>query len=132
MNASHRGARRLAAAATVIAGLALAGPASAAQGELELDWADCGDAGAQCATATVPKDYDHPRAGTLDIAVAKSPATDPSKRIGSLFFNFGGPGAFDRPRHRGVRKRPPLFPVLNERFDIVGVDPRGTRHQRTG
>ena len=127
MHASHRGARRLAAVAgTVLAGLALAGPAAAAQGGLKLDWADCGPAGAQCATATVPKDYDNPRAGTLDIAVAKSPATttDPSKRLGSLFFNFGGPGAFAAPYVEAFGAD--LFPVLNERFDIVGVDPRGT------
>jgi pimeloyl-ACP methyl ester carboxylesterase len=125
MNASHRGARRLvAAAATVVAGLALAGPASAAQGGLELNWADCGPAGAQCATATVPKDYDNPHAGTLDVAVAKSPATDPAHRIGSLFFNFGGPGAFAAPYVQAFGAE--LFPALNERFDIVGVDPRGT------
>ncbi|HTE64108.1 MAG TPA: alpha/beta hydrolase [Solirubrobacteraceae bacterium] len=122
MTTSHRGARRLAVAAgTVLACLAAAGPASA---NLKLDWADCGDAGAKCATATVPKDYGNPRAGTLDIAVAKSPATDPSKRIGSLFFNYGGPGAFAAPyvEFNGAE----LFPVLNERFDIIGVDPRGT------
>ena len=127
MHASHRGARRLAAVAgTVLAGLALAGPAAAAQGGLKLDWADCGPAGAQCATAAVPKDYDNPHAGTLDIAVAKSPATttDPSKRLGSLFFNFGGPGAFAAPYVEAFGAD--LFPVLNERFDIVGVDPRGT------
>jgi pimeloyl-ACP methyl ester carboxylesterase len=126
MYPSHRGSRRLGvAAATVLAGLALAAPASAAQGGgLELDWADCGEAGAQCATATVPKDYDNPRAGTLDIAVAKSPATNPSQRIGSLFFNFGGPGAYAAPyvEDNGAE----LLPALNERFDIVGVDPRGT------
>jgi pimeloyl-ACP methyl ester carboxylesterase len=125
MHASHRGARRLAAAVgAVLAGLALAGPADAAQGGLELDWADCGEAGAQCATATVPKDYDNPGRGTLDIAVAKSPATDPDNRIGSLFFNFGGPGAFAAPYVEAFGAE--LFPVLNERFDIIGLDPRGT------
>jgi pimeloyl-ACP methyl ester carboxylesterase len=124
MTASHRVARRMAAAATVLAGLVLAGPASAAQGGLELDWADCGPAGAQCATATVPKDYDNPRAGTLDVAVAKSPATDPEHKIGSLFFNLGGPGAFAAPYVEILGTE--LFPVLNQRFDIVGVDPRGT------
>jgi pimeloyl-ACP methyl ester carboxylesterase len=125
MNASHRCARRVAAAvATVAAGLALAGPADAAQGGLELDWADCGEAGAQCATATVPKDYDNPRAGTLDIQVARSPATDPDNRIGSLFFNLGGPGAFAAPYMEAFGAD--LWPALNERFDIVGVDPRGT------
>ena len=129
MDSSHPGARRLAAVAgTVLASLAVAGPASAAQnhhgGGLKLDWADCGEAGAQCATAKVPKDYDNPRGGTLDIAVAKSPATNPSERIGSLFFNFGGPGAPAAPYVEAFGAD--LFPVLNERFDIVGVDPRGT------
>ena len=129
MDSSHPGVRRLAAVAgTVLASLALAGPASAAQnhhgGGVKLDWADCGEAGAQCATAKVPKDYDNPRGGTLDIAVAKSPATDPSQRIGSLFFNFGGPGAFAAPYVEAFGAG--LFPVLNKRFDIIGMDPRGT------
>jgi pimeloyl-ACP methyl ester carboxylesterase len=113
------------AAGTLLACLAAAGPAAAAKSDrLELDWAPCGEAGAQCATATVPKDYGSPGKGTLDIAVAKSPATDPSKRIGSLFFNFGGPGAFAAPYVQAYGAD--LFPVLNERFDIIGLDPRGT------
>jgi pimeloyl-ACP methyl ester carboxylesterase len=126
MTTSHRGVRRLVVAAgAALACLAVAGPAAAAQGGgLTLDWAACGEAGAQCATATVPKDYDSPRAGTLDVAVAKSPATDPEHRIGSLFFNFGGPGAFAAPYVEAYGAE--LFPVLNERFDIIGLDPRGT------
>ncbi len=127
MYASHRGAGRLAAVAgAVLASLALAGPAHAKHdGGLSLEWAPCGEAGAECATASVPKDYDKPRLGTLDVAVAKSPATDPSKRIGSLFFNFGGPGA-PAAAYIEAFGGAALFPVLNERFDIVGVDPRGT------
>jgi pimeloyl-ACP methyl ester carboxylesterase len=125
MHASHRGPRRLAAAAgAVLSALVLAGPAGAAQGGLELEWADCGEAGAQCATATVPKDYDNPGRGTLDLQVARSPATDPEHRIGSLFFNFGGPGAFAAPFVEAFGAE--VFPVLNERFDIIGLDPRGT------
>jgi pimeloyl-ACP methyl ester carboxylesterase len=89
-----------------------------------LAWSACGDAGAQCATATVPKDYDDPGAGTLEIAVAKSAATGPARRIGSLFVNFGGPGAGAAQYVKAFGTD--LFPVLNERFDIVGVDPRGT------
>jgi len=72
----------------------------------------------------VPKDYDNPRLGTLDVAVAKSPATDPEHRIGSLFFNFGGPGAQAAPYIEILGSS--LFPVLNERFDIIGLDPRGS------
>jgi len=105
-----------------LACLVAAGPASAAG--LSLDWQDCGDAGAQCATASVPKDYDQPGLGTLDVDVAKSPATGPGKKLGSLFFNFGGPGAQAAPYVEAYGAD--LFPVLNQRFDIVGLDPRGS------
>jgi pimeloyl-ACP methyl ester carboxylesterase len=132
MDSSHRHTRRTAAVlGAFVACLAVAGPASVAQaqqdpknGSIQLDWSACGKAGAQCATPSVPKDYGSPRAGTLRLAVAKSPATDPSQRIGSLFFNFGGPGASAADYVQALG--PALFPVLNERFDIVGVDPRGT------
>src|SRR4051794_27795966 len=123
MTSSLRRTRGPAAAlGAVLTCLALAAPAGAAP--VQLQWAACGDAGAQCATATVPKDYDDPAPGTLKLAVAKSPATDPARRIGSLFFNFGGPGASAANYVQALG--PKLFPVLNARFDIVGVDPRGT------
>jgi pimeloyl-ACP methyl ester carboxylesterase len=87
-----------------------------------LNWTDCGD-GFQCATATVPRDYSRPRAGTLNIAVTRLPARNADARIGSLFVNFGGPGgtAVDSVKSFGAL----LFETLNERFDIVGFDPRG-------
>jgi pimeloyl-ACP methyl ester carboxylesterase len=122
MSSLRRTSGPAAALAAVLGCLALAGPASAAP--VQLTWSSCGDAGAQCATATVPKDYDDSAAGTLDLAVAKSPATDPAKRIGSLFFNLGGPGASAANYVAALGAK--LFPVLNTRFDIVGVDPRGT------
>ncbi len=101
---------------------ALASTAGAQQAP-KLDWQACGDVGAQCATATVPKDYDSPSKGTLKLAVAKSPATDQAHKLGSLFFNFGGPGA---PAAIYVEAfGTDLFPALNERFDIIGMDPRG-------
>jgi pimeloyl-ACP methyl ester carboxylesterase len=131
MDLSHRHTRRTAAVVGAFVACLAAGSASVAQaqqdpksGGMRLDWTACGDAGAQCATPAVPKDYGSPRAGTLDLAVARSPATDPSKRIGSLFFNFGGPGASAADYVQALGAT--LFPVLNERFDIVGVDPRGT------
>jgi pimeloyl-ACP methyl ester carboxylesterase len=96
---------------------------------LELAWADCGTAeegvaaGVQCATAPLPMDYDDPDGEQVQIAVAKVPATDPAQRIGSLFFNFGGPGgpAVDYLQAAGAG----VFATLNQRFDIVGFDPRG-------
>jgi pimeloyl-ACP methyl ester carboxylesterase len=112
---------RAATLACVLFG-ALAATAGADQAP-QLNWAACGDAGAQCATATVPKDYDSPSKGSLKIAVAKSPATDQAHKLGSLFFNFGGPGA---PAAIYVEFfGADLFPALNERFDIIGMDPRG-------
>ena len=122
MHSKLRRARPLAVAVgALLGGLAAASPASAA---LTLNWSPCGDAGAQCSTANVPRDYAFPNGLKIGVAVAKSPATDPAHRIGSLFFNFGGPGASaaDYVEAYGAD----LFPVLNERFDIVGVDPRGT------
>jgi pimeloyl-ACP methyl ester carboxylesterase len=95
----------------------------------ELAWAGCGTtaaataAGVQCATADLPMDHDEPDGASVQIAVARVPATDPANRIGSLFFNFGGPGgpAVEYLQTAGAG----LFAALNQRFDIVGFDPRG-------
>src|ERR1700758_4996624 len=54
-------------------------------------WSDCGD-GFQCGTVAVPLEYANPSHGTIKIALARKPATDPSLRIGSLLLNPGGPG----------------------------------------
>ncbi|HEY1276883.1 MAG TPA: alpha/beta hydrolase [Thermoleophilaceae bacterium] len=113
----------LGAVCALIASLLIGVPTAAAADPPKLKWEACGDAGAQCATAKVPKDYDSPGRGTLKLAVAKSPATDQAHKIGSLFFNFGGPGA---PAAIYVEAfGADLFPALNERFDIIGMDPRG-------
>ena len=47
----------------------------------------------ECATLDVPLDYDEPDGDTIEIALARVPATDADERIGSLVFNPGGPGA---------------------------------------
>jgi pimeloyl-ACP methyl ester carboxylesterase len=110
--------------------IALAAPVEgSAQPVPELSWAACGTtadgtaAGVQCAAATLPMDYDEPEGPQVRIAVARVPATDPAQRIGSLFFNFGGPGspAVDYLQEVGAG----IFSTLNARFDIVAFDPRG-------
>ncbi|NML52792.1 alpha/beta hydrolase [Streptomyces sp. R302] len=100
-----------------------AGPASspASRG---LDWKPCDGAGAEwrCATARVPLDHAKPAGATLGVALIRKEATDRKKRIGSLLFNFGGPGA------SGVEMLPQLsgeYASLGERYDLVGFDPRG-------
>jgi pimeloyl-ACP methyl ester carboxylesterase len=72
----------------------------------------------QCTTAEVPLSYRDPQGPRITLALGRLPATDPEHRVGSLFWNPGGPG--------GSGRIPPEFsPKLHERFDIVGFDPRG-------
>ena len=88
-----------------------------------LSWRPCDD-GFECATATVPLDYNHPAGPTISLALIRQPATDPGRRIGSLFLNNGGPGNsavdFVRTDMRGV-----VPADVQARFDVVGFDPRG-------
>ncbi len=92
-----------------------------------LRWTDCSaefGAGVQCATAQVPLDYDHPTGPTIGVALNRHPATNPAHRVGSLFLNPGGPGG------SGENFLPEALtaidPSLPARFDLIGVDPRGT------
>lgn len=118
-------------AAALLIGLA---PAATAQSEANtpvLSWQDCQD-GFQCATARVPLDHDQPSATLIDLALIRMPATDPGKRIGSLFVNFGGPGASGVDRLRARGNWPWLFsPELRARFDVVSWDPRGIGRSAT-
>ncbi|WP_245778210.1 alpha/beta hydrolase [Lentzea xinjiangensis] len=63
------------------------------------------------------------------MAVTRVRAADPAKRIGTLFFNPGGPG--NAARHFIRDSAPETFPAeLLGRFDVVGVDPRGVGDSR--
>jgi len=86
-----------------------------------LHWTSCHH-GFQCATARVPLDYRHPGGRKISIAVVRHVATDPAKRIGSLFVNGGGP---DQQIDGFLATYPGLPPMLRQRFDIITFDPRG-------
>jgi pimeloyl-ACP methyl ester carboxylesterase len=91
-----------------------------------LHWASCGEGfeAFQCATAVVPLDYDRPDGKQITLALARHPASDPSRRIGSLFINPGGPGGSGV----DVVLEAGQFLYSDEvraRFDLVGFDPRG-------
>jgi pimeloyl-ACP methyl ester carboxylesterase len=124
---SSRWSRWLPAVACILLGAWLvAAPAASAGSRPGLDWQDCSQVPGlvvQCADQTVPLDYDRPSGKTISIAVARVPARDQAHRIGSLFFNLGGPGGtqVDFLQTGGGA----LFDALNERFDLVGFDPRG-------
>ena len=119
----------LAALASLSLGGVMAPEAEAGRGDPPvpvLNWQPCGAdfPGKLCATATVPLDYDSPRGRTTQLALAKVPASDTARRIGSVFINPGGPGG------SGVDLLLSGFGDLlagnlDGRFDIVGFDPRG-------
>ncbi|MFE7773837.1 alpha/beta hydrolase [Streptomyces sp. NPDC057445] len=108
-------------------------------GAQKLDWQPCpppseaegggeapsplpGGAQWECAFMQVPRDYADPGGDTIELALIRAKARDQSRRIGSLIFNFGGPGG------SGVSALPAAakdYEKLRERYDLVSFDPRG-------
>jgi pimeloyl-ACP methyl ester carboxylesterase len=72
----------------------------------------------QCATLAVPLSYRDTNGPSIQLAVGRLPATDQAHKLGTLFYNPGGPG-------QSGRIPPVLTPELHRRFDLVGFDPRG-------
>lgn len=112
----------LTAAALVLAGCS---SAEAEAGTPEIVWAEC-DPGLECATVPVPVEYSEPDGEQIQLSVIRHRATEPDQRIGTLFFNPGGPGVAASDAMRGLGKETAMFsPELQARFDIIGMDPRG-------
>ncbi|MFI8355439.1 alpha/beta hydrolase [Streptomyces cyaneofuscatus] len=105
----------------------------------KLDWSPCpapnvaqgggespsplpGGAVWECSFMDVPLDYADPDGRTIELALIRGKAKDQQRRIGSLVFNFGGPGA------SGVATLPAFgadYDRLRTRYDLVSFDPRG-------
>ncbi|MGW1882464.1 alpha/beta fold hydrolase [Streptomyces sp. NPDC001970] len=80
-------------------GLAPAAGGPTPPGAGTLEWSPCRNAaGFDCATAEAPQDHSTPQGRTVQLTVIKRKATGPGRRIGTLFFNPGGP-AEREPRH---------------------------------
>ncbi|MEI5101799.1 alpha/beta fold hydrolase [Streptomyces sp. PmtG] len=76
----------------------------------------------QCATMKAPLDYAKPKGETVDVALIRKKSTGEDERVGSLVYNFGGPGA------SGVATLPQAaedYTKLNAAYDLVSFDPRG-------
>ncbi|CAM5429307.1 peptidase [Streptomyces spiroverticillatus] len=76
----------------------------------------------KCATMQAPRDYAKPDGERIDLALIRAEASEKDKRIGSLIFNFGGPGG------SGVTTLPSAakdYEKLRTRYDLVSFDPRG-------
>ncbi|MCW2781160.1 MAG: tripeptidyl-peptidase Serine peptidase family [Marmoricola sp.] len=99
-------------------------PKLAAFYDQKLDWKKCSQN--ECTTLTVPLDYAKPDGRTITLAVLKVPAADPSKRIGSLIVNPGGPGGSGT--QFAAYGALEFEQTLADDFDIVGFDPRGVGH----
>ncbi|MEU2249998.1 alpha/beta hydrolase [Streptomyces sp. NPDC019224] len=81
-----------------------------------------GGANWECTSMKVPLDYAKPDGDTIELALVRARAIDAKKRIGSLIFNFGGPGG------SGVATLPAFgseYDKLRTRYDLVSFDPRG-------
>jgi pimeloyl-ACP methyl ester carboxylesterase len=111
----------LLAAAIVPAGVSAAPARQAGPAIPALHWRSC-DGGFQCATARVPLNYRHPRGKMISLAVARHLATDPGRRAGTLFINYGGPSEQIEQFVSGFSAIPA---ALRARFNIVTFDPRG-------
>jgi pimeloyl-ACP methyl ester carboxylesterase len=110
-------------------------------GEQRPEWTECGTPTAlqgtisgpppdlpdgtawECADLIVPRDYDDPGGETIAIALVRGASAAGDARLGSLVFNFGGPGG------SGVATLPSAAEDLEQLreggYDLVSFDPRG-------
>jgi pimeloyl-ACP methyl ester carboxylesterase len=120
--------RRIAAGALLASCLLFAGAAPGwAKGTIQ--WHGCGPEmppSLQCGELSVPLDYGDPHGPQITLGFNRLPAGDMARRVGSLIVNPGGPGGAGsevvavEAAGRGL-----WHPALHERFDLVGMDPRG-------
>jgi pimeloyl-ACP methyl ester carboxylesterase len=105
--------------------LALVLPVTAEAGSRQppIAWAACGP-GLECASVPVPLDWHDPGGPTITLAVIRHLASRPEQRIGSLFFNPGGPG--DSGVAAVAERGQALDSLTGGRFDVVGWDIRGS------
>ncbi|MBO1418344.1 alpha/beta hydrolase [Streptomyces sp. FH025] len=77
----------------------------------------------QCATLRVPRDYHHPRSGTITLTVSRIRTADPAARRGDLVVVPGGPGGsgLDYPGEAAGF----LPPDVLRSYDLIGFDERG-------
>ncbi|MDR8414518.1 alpha/beta hydrolase [Nonomuraea sp. 3-1Str] len=74
----------------------------------------------QCGKLAVPLDYAKPGGERIDLALIRVKAT--GDRLGSLVFNFGGPGGSGVDTLAMAAR---AFAALGTRYDLVSFDPRG-------
>lgn len=87
----------------------------------QVHWQPCADDDRfQCATMTAPLDWQDPAADSIELALARLPAT--GEKVGSLVMNPGGPGASGIDTLLGSAA---YGGGVSEHYDSVSFDPRG-------
>ncbi|WP_250009816.1 alpha/beta hydrolase [Actinoplanes sp. M2I2] len=129
---SHR--RTIVASVTaVLTGLALAATPPASGSDRhgpEIVWTECADdipkvpvdPKVRCGKLRLPVDWNRPRGETFELSIARRPAVDQDRRVGTLIFGPGGPGDSGVER---IRRGDRFSPEILNRFDTVSFDPRG-------
>lgn len=77
---------------------------------------------AECAIFRVPLDYDDTGAGTLDLDLIKIQATQ-EPVLGSILFNFGGPGAENNDGLAAGAKS--YMQIIGGQFNLIGFNLEG-------
>lgn len=94
-----------------------------------IDWGNCDKPvslpwGAECGQMKAPLDYSQPDAEQVTLTLARIKAYDQAARKGTIFINPGGPGGS---AVKAVRRfAETLSEDIQNTYDIVGLDPRGT------
>ncbi len=87
-----------------------------------LNWKSC-NSGFECAQFNVPVDYSHLDQQTFTLQVIKHVANNPTKRLGTLIMNPGGPGG------SGIQYVLSADSIVSTSienvYDLIGFDPRG-------
>ncbi|SFJ39614.1 alpha/beta hydrolase fold [Amycolatopsis sacchari] len=97
----------------------------------QVTWGPClfeptdGAKPAECAQITVPRDWARPGTGAdLHVTISRVRATGTAdQRRGVILLNPGGPGGQGSPLAGEIAG---LQPALNQAYDLIGMDPRGT------
>ena len=114
-------------AGVCVATIALA--ATPAVAKPKIAWHGCGPESppnVQCGELAVPLDWRHSGGPKIRLGFNRLRAQDRAHRLGSLIVNPGGPGGAGSEVVSAEAAGLGLFqPRLHERFDLIGMDPRG-------
>ncbi|KAL8682101.1 MAG: hypothetical protein Q9186_001806 [Xanthomendoza sp. 1 TL-2023] len=91
-------------------------------------WTNCSASdkpGIQCGFISVPLDYKNDEVGVVELGMVRLSPPRPAK-LGTLFFNPGGPGGVASSYILAATQGPPYFgQSVLQNYEIIGIDPRG-------